>query len=170
MLVFSLIYFYIFGITPSKNNNNNIIYTLPSLLHIPSKLGPLSDCILVYEWFYNLFHQHYTFLLHPFHWPFHTTSSPKCIRHFHPFSLHHLLFFIYILFHFILVATIYIYNLPLFYLGIFPSTICGIYSIPSFQLNDFHPLPPMPISTLPSVNSNSPNFDKLCYLTAWQTM
>jgi hypothetical protein len=166
MLVFSLIYLYIFGITSSKTVNNNIMNTLPLLLHLPSKLGPLSDCILVYEWFYNLFHQHYTSILHPFHPRLYTTSKSKRLRHFHLFSLHHLLFFIYILFHLTLVATVYSYDLLLFYLSISPFTIGGFYSISSTKRLSYHPLPPTLVSSLPSVNQTSSNYDKLCYLTA----
>jgi hypothetical protein len=104
----------------SSKRYTSYSYFSPPLLHIPYKLGPINDCILIYEWFYNIFFQH------------HISSTsiqsskkpPKFIKQPLPWpvlSLHHLLFFIYIFINILLVYYIYNDTLPLTYLSVLPS-------------------------------------------------
>jgi hypothetical protein len=132
MLLFSPLFFLLLCITPYQYKNYNNHYISPPLLHVPSKLGCYYDCILIYEWFYNNFH---TYVLS------HNTSSSyylynkqqqhrqkyKRKRHFHPFSLHHLLFFIYILLNLTITLGVHLDFLPNSFLGITPSLVCGYF-------------------------------------------
>lgn len=129
---------------------------LPTLLHIPYKLGPFSNCVLIYEWFYNLF---YNLFIPPFSLhlllpsSFHISSiRPRCRPQL---SIHHILFFTYLLLNILLVTTIHYFNLPLSCLGIIPtSLLSATYKLrrPSFK---------------PTMYPTCSNYSKLCYLTAW---
>jgi hypothetical protein len=160
---------FIIGITSFLHykKNKKQTYNLPSLLHIPYKLGPVNDCVLIYEWFYNTFYWHRS-----------SSSSSSFFIHKHSMkrsykrpviSLHHLLFFIYILFNFIHVYYIYIDVLPTTSLGVLPTIFFGssTFTLPSplHLLDILHTSP----SVLPSIHPLSSNYDKLCYLTAWQS-
>jgi hypothetical protein len=150
----------------SSNKYKQHAYYSPSLLHIPYKLGPLTDCILIYEWFYNSFYYRLNSSSQLF--PSITTYSTKRHQKQPVISLHHLLFFIYIFFNILLVYSIHIDILPISYLGVLPAIFLGGCTIT-------HPSPLILLDTLysssivlPSIQPTSSNHDKL-YLTAWQS-
>lgn len=170
MLVFSLPYLLFSRITSCHWWISSI--HLPILfLHIPFKLGLLTNCILIYNWFYNQFYYHLFTIS--------SMSSSACTsikktssrsRQFHPLSLHHLSFFIYIFVNFTMVYSFHTNDLPLMYLGILSSLFVGASFIYWWSSTNFlHSF--VPSSTiLPSINKFSSNRQKLCSLTAWQSM
>jgi hypothetical protein len=117
MLVFSLLYYQYYRITSS--DSNKILLPLPQLVFIPSKLGPIYNCILIHECFFNQFHT----IIHSSKSTITPPPNKKVTvrpRLFHPLSLHHILFLIYILINFTSVYIIHGYNLPLSSLSILP--------------------------------------------------
>jgi hypothetical protein len=168
MLLFSPFLFCITAFTRSSSKtSSNYTYYSPLLLHTPYKLGPITNCILVYEWFYNLY----------YHCPpsrfsslssLHKSSSDRLLHRPH-LSLHHLLFFIYIIFNVLLVHSVHVDLLPIASLGVLPTIFFGIWYFSSSSSPPFIAPPaslPSPFSTTQQPSSN---YEKLCYLTAWQS-
>jgi hypothetical protein len=170
MLVFSLFYVQLFCIT-STQKSSRCFLPLSTLLHIPYKFGPLTNCILVYEWFYNLFY-HFVNLVFQLGHLIPTFVLPPSNKYLpcHPLlSLHRIFFFIYIFINIFIVTTIHAHELSLLYLSIIPFSLLG--SSPFFFRSHHHPFH---ISntiqpTLPSITNLLSNHQKLCYLSAWQS-
>jgi hypothetical protein len=98
-----------------------------------------------------------------------TSKTIKRPRHYHPLSLHHKLFLIYVLVNIIIVTTIYIYDLLLHSLSLVPLSILGTYTLsPSAQPNYF--LSPSDLSSFTPVSNESSDQQKLSYLSTWQSM
>jgi len=120
----SLLYCITSFIMPSTTaTKSSRTFILPPLLHVRFQTGYYSDCILVYEWFYSIYHQYVLS---------HNASSTNVTRfhhpqnikhHFHPISLHHLLFFIYIQMNLTLVLGVNHNTIPFSSLGIISSLI-----------------------------------------------
>ena len=123
MLVFSLLYLLFFCITHHHQQTSSI-HLLPPLLHMSFQLGPLTNCILIYEWFYNQFSYRPYMSISSSTSTLHKKISLRS-RQFHPFSLHHLLFFIYLILNFTTVYSIHTYDLTLLSLGAIPSLLVG---------------------------------------------
>jgi len=92
------------------------------ILHLPSKLGALHHCIQIYEWFYNIYHLFIDSHNGP---PFYFCSSvshPIQRRRITPkFSLHHLSFFIHIIFTSFVTLGVHQHVLPTIGLGTPPA-------------------------------------------------
>jgi hypothetical protein len=168
MLVFSFILYtpsFVIATFYHKNYQRHSTFNLPSLLHIPNKFGPISNCILVALWFYNQFLILCYSKTLPSSQP--TLKSTRRIYH-HP-SLHHLLFFIYVLLNCSLVHAVAFHNLPMTSLSVIPSLLSlpllrHHYTIRSYIL------PSNPNKNLLLSHTLSTNYDKLCYLSAWQSI
>jgi hypothetical protein len=165
MFFFSLAAPNIFCIT--QNTHRQIIPTAP-LPHISYKFG-ISHCLLIYEWFYNVY-THFV-LSHNIYFKQHVHKRHHQKRKYPSPSLHHLLFLVYISVNVLLVLQIQAEHLPIATLGIIPTTIgCTLLHhnrkisnrpqhMPFFNhYNKFSP----------SLTTSS-NHDKLCYLHAWQS-
>jgi hypothetical protein len=162
------------------HKNKNHTNLLPLLLHILSCLGPLSHCTLIAMWFYNQFYIFHPPSLYSLLYKTLTTStyktkpctSRKCF--YYSLSLHHLFFFIYLLLNCSIIGAIYIHCIPLTSLGIIPSSLI-ISTITSrnhrYVPNSFKtPNRCQYPSSLTFSHSDSSNTEKLCYLTAWQSV
>jgi hypothetical protein len=92
----------------------------------------------------------------------------KCYNH--PLSLHHIFFFIWILTNFILAFGVSCDILSLSPLGLTSSLVC-IYFISSMKISIKLTLVCLVCSVpaLLPITPLSPNYEKLCYLTAWQS-
>ncbi len=171
MLVFSLLHRPSSSvITPPLKRSINI---LPPLLHLPSKLGPLYNCVLIAMWFYNLY---YLLRTTSFIQLFQMTTSIKLSSHsrstkrrYHKFSLHHLIFFIYLLINCRLVTAVHQNLLPISSLSIIPTAmLLPMLPQPSFSISGVTLC--SVLSSAPTfIDSSSTDFEKLCYLSAWHT-
>jgi hypothetical protein len=156
MLVFSLIFYQSPCITFPHPNT----CPLPQLVVIPSKLGPIYNCILIYEWFFNQFHT-ITYSFKPTATPLLNKKVSIRPSLFHPLSLHHVLFFIYILINFISVYCIHAYNLPLSLLSAIPILLFSSTIIYCRPVTSFHP-PFLSVPTLlPPITDVSTNHQKM---------
>jgi hypothetical protein len=171
MLVFSLLYLPFFCITNSLSHDN-LSSTLPTLLHIPCRIGPFTDCILVHEWFYIVFYHPYNFkfILHNLLLCFPKITKIKSLYDCSLLSLHHILFFIYIFIILSLVTTVHVFNLPLHCLSIIPLSIIGKSPLSFIHKLKYLHKSSLITPTIPTIQENSLNHHKLCCLTSWETM
>jgi hypothetical protein len=151
-------------------STTNITYHLSiynPILHLPSKLGALHHCIQIYEWFYNIYHLFVnSHNGHPIYFRSSVSHPIQCRRIAPKFSLHHLSFFIYIIFTSFVTLGVHQHVLPSIILGTPPAMIlCWCSSSSSF----IHRFQQLPISSTCLINAYSTNYQKLCYLTAWQS-
>ncbi len=141
------------------------------LLHIPYKSGSLSQCLLIYEWFYNL----YTSLILSSNFRHQPKTHIKSKKRRYPsLSIHHLLFLVYIIVNVLMVVQIHAETLPIHILSILPTTIGCAYLFQCYQISirphympSFPKTHHYPNTTCPSLTPFSSNHEKLCYLHAW---
>jgi hypothetical protein len=173
MLFFSPILYPLLCITfLYKPTSSSFVPTYTSfstpLLHVPSKLGCYYNCILIYEWFYNSYFYYISSINSLSHTPSYTKiQRQKQKRYYTRLSLHHLLFFIYILTNFTITLGVHQDLLSIHSLGLLPLIICG-----SFLLSTKVTANTSSATTnhsLPTITAMSTDSDKLCYLTAWQS-
>jgi len=138
-----------------------------SLLHVPSKLGCYYDCLLIYEWFYNIYSYYVLSFNHSSYLHLYKKRQQqqysKRNRYYTRPSLHHLVFFIYFLTNFIIAFGIHQDSLPISTISIMPSITC-IYFLSSIKMSIT--IPSSSPLLLPTITTTSTNYEKLCYLTA----
>ena len=176
-------------ITTSTNNNKTSHLPTTPLLHVPYHSRLSHNVILIYESFYN----QYTFLVHQANITnFLSQKSRKTNgirlrkRQYPALSLHHMLFFVYLLLNIIIVSGIHQNNLPIQALGFMPSIISALHMYQQqnkrhecnqiFQLHSSKHQATQKNIDSPSSTALSPpltklhtNQEKLCYLHAWQS-
>jgi hypothetical protein len=108
-----------------------------------------------------------------------SSTNIKSPKTYPSFSLHHLLFLVYVLANFLIVSGVYTDQFPLHTLSIIPSITSGLYIY--HQNNNIQQQSPLstspPLSQICPLLTNQPNTatelntntEKLCYLNTWQS-